>query len=52
MIYGVRAKRDDGLRRLIAIVVLRVFLLFGFGVLCRDANVPYRLTRTAWRQVR
>jgi hypothetical protein len=51
VIYGVRAKRDDGLRRLIATVVLHVFLLLGFGVLSRDTKVPYRSIRTAWPRV-
>ena len=46
VIYGVRTKRDDGIRRVIASMVLRVFLLVGFRVLCLDANVPYRLMKT------
>jgi glycosyltransferase involved in cell wall biosynthesis len=46
VVYGLRAKRDDGLRRLFATMVLRAFLLFGFRAACWDANVPYRLMRT------
>lgn len=46
VIYGVRTKRDDGLRRVFASMVLRFFLLVGFRVLCLDANVPYRLMKT------
>ncbi len=46
VVYGVRTRRDDGFRRLLASMVLRLFLLAGFGTLCLDANVPYRLLRT------
>lgn len=46
VIYGVRTKRDDGFRRVIASMILRVFLLLGFRTLCLDANVPYRLMKT------
>ena len=46
VIYGLRTKRDDGFRRVIASMVLRVFLLVGFRVVCLDANVPYRLMKT------
>ena len=46
VIYGVRTKRDDGFRRVIASMVLRVFLTLGFRTLCLDANVPYRLMKT------
>lgn len=46
VLYGLRAKRDDGLRRLFATMVLRAFLLLGFRAACWDANVPYRLMRT------
>ncbi|MBS0660626.1 MAG: glycosyltransferase family 2 protein [Verrucomicrobia bacterium] len=47
VIYGVRTRRDDGLRRMVASMVLRMFLLLGFRTWCADANVPYRLMRTA-----
>ncbi len=46
-VYGLRTRRDDGLRRLAASMVLRAFLLVGFGAWCADSNVPYRLLRTA-----
>lgn len=46
VIYGIRRRRDDGWRRVLASVVLRVFLLAAARVNCRDANVPYRLMRT------
>jgi len=46
VIYGLRAKRDDGFRRLFATMVLRAFLILGFRAVCWDANVPYRLMRT------
>lgn len=47
VIYGVRTRRDDGVRRMLASMVLRIFLLLGFGTWCADSNVPYRLMRTA-----
>lgn len=47
IIYGLRTRRDDGLRRKIASWILRFFLLFLFRASCRDANVPYRLMRTS-----
>ena len=47
VIYGVRTSRDDGFQRLLVSMVLRAFILVAFGVFCRDANVPYRLLRTA-----
>lgn len=46
ILYGVRNKRDDGIRRVIASKILRGFLLLFFGSWCLDANVPYRLMRT------
>lgn len=47
VIYGVRFKRDDGWRRIVASRVLRVFLWMAARVDCRDANVPYRLMNTS-----
>lgn len=44
--YGVRYKRNDGWRRIVASRVLRVFLWMSARVDCRDANVPYRLMKT------
>lgn len=46
VIYGVRRRRDDGLRRVIASMVLRLTLLLFARANCADANVPYRLMRT------
>lgn len=46
VIYGVRKKRDDGWRRVVASRVLRITLALTCGVNCVDANVPYRLMRT------
>lgn len=45
VIYGRRKRRDDGLRRVVASVVLRSVLLLFCGVNCVDANVPYRLMK-------
>lgn len=47
VIYGHRVKREDGWRRIVASHVLRATLLLGAGANCVDANVPYRLIRTA-----
>jgi dolichol-phosphate mannosyltransferase len=47
VIYGHRRQRDDGLRRKLASYVLRAVLLSLTGENCVDANVPYRLMRTA-----
>lgn len=46
VVYGVRTRRDDGWRRIVASRVLRVTLAITCGVNCADANVPYRLMRT------
>ncbi|PAW77363.1 MAG: hypothetical protein B9S32_11480 [Verrucomicrobia bacterium Tous-C9LFEB] len=46
VIYGVRKHRDDGWRRVLASLILRLFILTLFGRNCADANVPYRLMRT------
>lgn len=47
VVYGQRKRRDDGWRRVVASHVLRLTLLAAARVHCRDANVPYRLMRTA-----
>lgn len=47
VIYGRRARRDDGIRRILASLVLKLVLLVKTQVWCVDANVPYRLMRTA-----
>jgi dolichol-phosphate mannosyltransferase len=46
VIYGQRKVRDDGWRRRVASIILRVMLLAVRGTWCEDANVPYRLMRT------
>lgn len=46
-IYGLRTRREDGARRLLASMVVRLLLLGAFRVVCLDSNVPYRLLRTA-----
>lgn len=46
VIYGKR-RREDGLRRIAASIVLRWLLRMTQGVNCADPNVPYRLMRTA-----
>jgi len=47
VIYGRRTRRDDGIRRIVASLVLKLVLLVETQVWCVDANVPYRLMRTA-----
>jgi dolichol-phosphate mannosyltransferase len=47
VIYGNRTRRDDGWRRMLASIVLKLTLLITAGVWCVDANVPYRLMRTS-----
>ena len=47
VIYGQRQSRDDGFRRLVASIVLKLVLWAVCGVYCIDANVPYRLMRTS-----
>jgi len=46
VVYGSRKRRDDGWRRVVASLVLRLTLLGVTGCNCVDANVPYRLMRT------
>lgn len=46
VIYGKRVKRDDGIQRTFASLVLRGFLGLFFRVNCVDANCPYRIMRT------
>ena len=47
VVYGKRTSRDDGLKRVAASLVLRIVLLGFRNSNCIDANVPYRLIRTA-----
>jgi len=46
VIYGHRVRRLDGWQRVMASIVLKTTLLLSSGVLCVDANVPYRLMNT------
>jgi glycosyltransferase involved in cell wall biosynthesis len=46
VIYGNRKHRDDGRRRALATMVLKVALLACCRVRCVDANVPFRLMST------
>lgn len=47
VIYGFRKHRDDGWRRKLASIILKMVLLVFAGVRCVDSNVPYRLMRTS-----
>jgi dolichol-phosphate mannosyltransferase len=47
VVAGVRTRRDDGAIRTVISRALGLFLRVRFGVRCPDANVPYRLMRTA-----
>jgi len=47
VVYGNRVRRDDGFKRVAASLVLRIVLLIFSKANCVDANVPYRLIRTA-----
>jgi len=46
VIYGRRARRGDGFRRVLAGTVLRGTVFVAAGAWCTDPNVPYRLMRT------
>ncbi len=46
VVYGHRAKRNDGLKRVLASVLVKAVVRAASGVFCIDANVPYRLMRT------
>jgi glycosyltransferase involved in cell wall biosynthesis len=43
VLYGFRAKREDGFQRYIVSRIVSYFTLAATGVWVRDANVPYRL---------
>lgn len=47
VIYGHRVRRQDGWRRVMASLILKVTLLVMERTYCVDANVPYRLMQTA-----
>ena len=44
-IFGYRASRGDGITRWVISRVLRVVILFVFGVFVKDSNVPFRLMK-------
>lgn len=46
VIYGVRARRDDGIKRVVASQVLQLVVFAVTGAWCADGNVPYRLMNT------
>lgn len=46
VVYGCRAARDDGIRRVLASLILRWTVCLSTGCWCVDPNVPYRLMRT------
>jgi glycosyltransferase involved in cell wall biosynthesis len=46
VIYGVRARRDDGIKRVVASRVLQLVVFAVTGAWCADGNVPYRLMNT------
>ena len=45
VVYGYRAKRKDGMKRVLASVLVKLVVRAATGVECIDANVPYRLMR-------
>jgi dolichol-phosphate mannosyltransferase len=47
VVYGNRTRRDDGLKRMAASLILKSVLLLFCKANCVDANVPYRLMRTS-----
>jgi dolichol-phosphate mannosyltransferase len=47
VIYGWRLRREDGWKRVASSVILKLALVVFAGASCVDANVPYRLMRTA-----
>jgi glycosyltransferase involved in cell wall biosynthesis len=46
VVYGLRTKRQDGWKRVMASMLVRNVVRLASGVDCIDANVPYRLMRT------
>ncbi len=46
VVYGYRARRKDGLKRILASMLVKAVVRAAAGVSCIDANVPYRLMRT------
>ena len=50
LIFGYRARRDDGWGRFLVSRVLSLVILSASGTWIWDANVPYRLMKTEWLQ--
>lgn len=46
VVYGHRATRRDGWKRVLASALVRLVVRLSSGIDCTDANVPYRLMRT------
>jgi dolichol-phosphate mannosyltransferase len=46
VVYGHRAARRDGWKRVLASTLVRLVVRVSSGIDCTDANVPYRLMRT------
>ncbi|MFM7375929.1 MAG: hypothetical protein ACKO39_12375, partial [Chthoniobacterales bacterium] len=46
VVYGKRAERRDGWKRVLATKLVRLVVRLASGADCIDANVPYRLMRT------
>jgi dolichol-phosphate mannosyltransferase len=46
VVYGKRAERRDGWKRVLATKLVRLVVRLSSGADCIDANVPYRLMRT------
>lgn len=46
VVYGRRVTRRDGWKRSVASLIVKAVIFLCQGVLCEDANTPYRLMRT------
>jgi dolichol-phosphate mannosyltransferase len=46
VVYGLRTRRDDGWKRVLASKILLATIFITTGLILRDANVPYRLMKT------
>ena len=46
VVYGHRTKRKDGLKRVLASILVKAVVRAASGAVCIDANVPYRLMST------
>ena len=46
VVYGHRTKRRDGLKRVLASILVKAVVRAASGAVCIDANVPYRLMST------